>query len=81
MPCVSLPAAPIPSLPAGISVAAALPTFSGDLEACCKLVNFPFATPPIPLPPGTLNVLGPLNVILDGVRDFFSGLGVPCPKE
>lgn len=81
MPCVSLPAPPVPSLPGGITVAAALPPFSGNIEACCKLVDFPVSTPPVALPPGTIAALAPLNVILDGVRNYFKALGVPCPKE
>ena len=81
MPCTSLPAPTIPTLPGGITLAAALPVFSGDLELCCKLVNFPFATPPAALPPGTLNVLGPLNTILDQVRAYLKAIPIPCPKE
>lgn len=81
MPCASLPTPTPPALPPGITLAFPLPAFSGDLTLCCKLVDFPVASPPLPLPPAVISALGPLNAALDQVMAYFSALALPCPKE
>jgi len=82
MPCTSLPAPTLPTLPGGITLAVPLPTFPGaDLTVCCKIVSFPSVGVPLPLPPGTLNALAPLNVILEQVLSYINDLPISCPRE
>jgi len=83
MACVPLPAVPVPTLPGGISLTPpAPPGISFDPELCCKLLPFPLATPPISLPPGTLNpaVIAAVTAILQQIQDFLDGAVLRCPR-
>lgn len=83
MPCISVaPPAP-PVLPSPFTLGAELPPFSLDPALCCKVLPYPVATPPIPLPPGVLNptFVSALNAGMAQVLGVLRAVTVRCPRE
>ena len=85
MGCVAAPLVELPVLGGGLTIAAPLPTFSGDLALCCKIAAF--TTPPIAPILGTISgealtaiILG-LNANLALVKAYLDALIPPCPKD
>jgi len=83
MACVPLPKVEAPKLPAPLTITPSVPEFSFDPALCCKVLPFPLATPPVPLPPGTLNpaVVAIVTNAMSQVTKFLNSLSIPCPKE
>lgn len=86
MPCVPIPKPPMPSLPAGLTLAAPLPpppNLSGVLAPCCTLPTF--KAPAIPTPPGPLvmNIafVSVLRDALAAVEAFFDQIPNTCPRS
>lgn len=83
MACVPLPKVEVPKLPAPLTIEPTVPEFSFAPALCCKVLPFPLATPPIPLPPGTINpaVIAIVNNATAQITKFLNSLTIPCPKE
>lgn len=83
MPCVSLPASTLPTLPSGITFAPTFPAFGGDLALCCK--RLPLPTPPVipPLPPLVFNPVtaAAIQVLFATFRNYHAELPLRCPRE
>lgn len=83
MACVPVPSAPIPELPAPLSIAPPpLPSLPNIPNICCKLPPLPVQVPPVDLPVGTLNpaIVAIINANLKLVRDYLDALEIPCPR-
>ena len=82
MKCTLLPSIPLPTLPGGISLGAALPSQDFGAELCCKILVFNVSTPPInlgvTLDPASLAAL---RTIINGVQDYIDQLPLRCPRE
>lgn len=83
MACVPLPKVAAPTLPAPLSIAPSVPTLSFDPDLCCKVLPFPLATPPVPLPAGTINpaVIAIVTNAMAQIQTYLNSLSIPCPKE
>jgi hypothetical protein len=83
MACIPIPAVPLPELPFPLTFGVTTPPFDFDPALCCKLLPFPIALPPIPLPLGTLNpaVVGVIMANLQAMNDFVDALPLKCPRE
>lgn len=85
MACTPTPTLPVPELPFPLSLdlPGGLPSFSGDLTVCCKILEFAIPPVPIPLPPLVLNPA--VNAILKSniaaAQAFLDKLSFSCPKE
>lgn len=84
MPCTPGLAAPIPELPAPLSLALPtieLPTF--ELGICCKLPPIPNPLPPIPLPTLVLNpaIVAALNAYIAQALSYIRLRPFECPLE
>lgn len=84
MACVPIPQVPNPELPFPLTIAPPEtpdPGFSADL--CCKILAFTIPTPPIPLPPGTVNpaTAALITSNLAAVQAYLDALPLKCPRE
>lgn len=83
MACTPLPQVSAPELPAPLSIDPPSVSVEFDAAMCCKIIPFAAATPPIPLPPLTLNPA--VNAIITEnialVQAFLDSLPLECPKE
>lgn len=88
MPCVAAPTPPLPSLPAGLSLAPTLPTPSVPTAAspaqlpCCTLPKVPPFTLPSPVGPLVMNpaFVGALRAATQAVEQFLDALPLACPR-
>lgn len=83
MACVPLPKVEAPTLPSPLTIHPSVPELSFDPALCCKVLPFPLATPPIPLPAGVLNpaVFVIINQAMSKVTTYLNSFEIPCPKE
>ncbi len=84
MACIPIPELPNPTLGLGLSIEPpSLPSFSGDVDLCCKILSFNIVPPPLPLPPFALNaaVTATLNNCIAAVQAYIDALPLDCPSE
>jgi hypothetical protein len=84
MACLELPVPVLPTLGLGLNIEPpTLPSFSGDLRLCCKILQFDIVPPPIPLPPLVFNaaVTVSLTAAIAAVQAYIDALPLDCPKE
>jgi hypothetical protein len=82
MPCTPIPVVPVPSLPPGLTLGAALPTPEFAPELCCKLLPFELSVPPAALGiPLNAGIAATLTVTLKTLTDYLLSLPVKCPRE
>lgn len=83
MSCLGLPPPAVPTLPGGLTLGAALPSFTFDPALCCKILPFPVSTPPLPLPPLVFNpaAIAAINAALASFASYFDALSLSCPLE
>lgn len=88
MPCVASPVPTLPSLPAGLSLAAPIPSFSPPTATlpsglpCCSLPQVPSFSIPNPFGPLVINpgVVTALAGALAAMESFLDALPLACPR-
>lgn len=83
MPCVSLPAPTIPTLPTGITFAPTIPPFGGDVDLCCKQLAFAAGPSILPLPPLVFNpaTAAILQALYTQISAYHDAIPLRCPRE
>lgn len=88
MPCIALPAVPLPTLPSPFTIPSSINVGIGSpgVNLCCKLP--PVALPPIPLPLAGISLLLQVNGFVDVltaavavVTGYVNQLPLKCPVE
>lgn len=81
MPCIPIPTATVPTLPAPLSIAAPPPPSVGTPGLCCQLVP-PFSfTPPLAIAVLNPAVVLTINQALHAVQEFIDKLPPRCPRS
>lgn len=82
MACIDMPHPVIPTLPGGLSVAAAIPGASFNPQLCCKVLQFSAVLPPTPFGvPLNPSIIAAINTFIGQLQTFFDQFPVDCPKE
>jgi hypothetical protein len=84
MACLDIPIPALPTLGLGLSIEPpALPSFSGDLALCCKILQFTIVLPPIPLPPLVINAstTALMTAATAAIQTYLDLLPLECPLE
>lgn len=85
MACIDLPLPTVPTLPFGLTLGVPLDVSipGGTLDFCCKILDLPPVSLPIPLPPLILNagVISALNAAISAVNAYHDALTFSCPFE
>jgi hypothetical protein len=84
MACIDLPVPTLPTLPAPLTIALALPTLDlPDLTYCCKMPPLPVSIPPIPIPSLVLNpaFIATLNAFIQQMNTYLNSIPLNCPLE
>lgn len=83
MSCTPVPHVAPPALPFPYGNSVNIPSFTGDLNFCCKFVTLPHV-PLLPFPPLFLNnpaVIPAIQSAFDALDAYFDGLAVECPRS
>lgn len=82
--CSPMTVPPIPVLPSGFSLAAAIPGIGHvfDVKLCCKIFQLPIGLPPIPLGISvSLPLIAALNSCIGIVNAYLDAIPLLCPRE
>lgn len=84
MACLEIPIPTLPVLGLGLSIEPpALPSFSGSIDLCCKILQFNIVLPPIPLPPLVFNAstAALMSAATQAIQEFIDQIPLDCPLE